>query len=605
MSRKTRKLIWSAPLVAVLAVAGALAMFVMLAPNGAQAHEPGASTVPHQPPDPVTEIDVITPSIADGGRTSLQVSWNAPEDGDPVATYRVDISTDTDLWMNVIGGEASDEALTEAEATSNCGDDDEGNRCYTATGLDSDTLYHFRVFAMNEFGTSPISVDETLGSGRTLRIDPPAQVGGLDATDYYEDKIVVSWHGVGETGGADVLWYCLGIASSPSGDFLDLAADADDTGTTHANELTACRDAVEATAVPMADDDGVYTSPVVFSTLIDGNLTTDESQTIVVAAKDENGDAVNSYEHLGLNTPDIIELRYRLYAVTDPDGDAETIEDRRISREASETAIGRTVRPADRPDPQTEAPQRVGNLRAVAYFQGALETDGSLPAPADGNQGLHFFWTHPGNYDATPETDDEATTIQPWVVEVQRRVPTDADHDDYPGWQFVTGSTPAALADDYGIPQFTVNMAADLDAAATPPTYAAPLLWGDNASHRTYRVRYVNRGPDADDTNQQFDNTNMDDDVVGPWVQITIPQVTPEYLRSGTAEPVADDTLPIIPRSAGSNAAPNLRFEYNDDSSRDARDHIDLLWNRNMNARDGQDEPNGYVIDRSANESVT
>ena len=169
----------------------------------------------------------------------------------------------------------------------------------------------------------------------------------------------------------------------------------------------------------------------------------------------------------------------------------------------------------------------------------------------------------------------------------------------------MTGSTPAALADDYGIPQFTVNMAADLDAAATPPTYAAPLLWGDNASHRTYRVRYVNRGPDADDTNQQFDNTNMDDDVVGPWVQITIPQVTPEYLRSGTAEPVADDTLPIIPRSAGSNAAPNLRFEYNDDSSRDARDHIDLLWNRNMNARDGQDEPNGYVIDRSANEGVT
>ena len=50
MSRKTRKLIWSAPLVAVLAVAGALAMFVMLAPNGALAHEAGANTAPHQPP---------------------------------------------------------------------------------------------------------------------------------------------------------------------------------------------------------------------------------------------------------------------------------------------------------------------------------------------------------------------------------------------------------------------------------------------------------------------------------------------------------------------------------------------------------------------------
>ena len=33
MSRKTRKLIWSAPLMAVLAVAGALAIFVALVPN--------------------------------------------------------------------------------------------------------------------------------------------------------------------------------------------------------------------------------------------------------------------------------------------------------------------------------------------------------------------------------------------------------------------------------------------------------------------------------------------------------------------------------------------------------------------------------------------
>ena len=39
MSRKTRKLIWSAPLVAVLAVAGALAIFAALSPNWAQAHE--------------------------------------------------------------------------------------------------------------------------------------------------------------------------------------------------------------------------------------------------------------------------------------------------------------------------------------------------------------------------------------------------------------------------------------------------------------------------------------------------------------------------------------------------------------------------------------
>ena len=274
MSRKTRKLIWSAPLVAVLAVAGALAMFVMLAPNGAQAHEPGADTVAHQPPDPVTGIDVVTPSGDNGGRTSLQVSWNAPTGGDAPTMYRVDISTDTDVWMNFIGGEASDEALTEADATSNCGDDDEGNRCYTVPDLKSDTLYHFRVFAMNEFGTSPISVDETLGSGRTLRIDPPDKVTGLYATDYYTDQIVVSWDKVEVTGGADVLWYCLGVAASPSRDHSPISRLT-------ANEM-ACLTAIEPVGIT---DAGI-------TAILDAGT----SQTAVVAAMvpvlDADGDPV-------------------------------------------------------------------------------------------------------------------------------------------------------------------------------------------------------------------------------------------------------------------------------------------------------------------------
>ena len=66
MSRKTRKLIWSAPLVAVLAVAGALALFVALAPGAAQAdHE--------ELPGPVTGLK----AEADG-RTMMDLSWNAP-----------------------------------------------------------------------------------------------------------------------------------------------------------------------------------------------------------------------------------------------------------------------------------------------------------------------------------------------------------------------------------------------------------------------------------------------------------------------------------------------------------------------------------------------
>ena len=180
MSRKTRKLMWSVSLIAAVAVIGVLAAYVMLAPGEVQAH-------PTLPPDPVTGIDVTTPTVADGGRTSLRVTWNYPADGNAPTMYRVDISEDTLFWSNVIGGErpTDTQTLTEARATSNCGTGDDGDRCYTATGLDPDTLYHFRVFAMNDFGTSPISVDETIGSGTTLAINPPAKVGGLEATDYY------------------------------------------------------------------------------------------------------------------------------------------------------------------------------------------------------------------------------------------------------------------------------------------------------------------------------------------------------------------------------------------------------------------------------------
>ena len=230
-------------------------------------------------------------------------------------------------------------------ATSNCTSDDEGDRCYTATDLDSDTLYHFRVFAMNDFGTSGISVDETIASGETLAIDPPARVTSITATDYHADKIVVSWSEVTDTGGADVLWYCLAIASSPSGDFIDLANTEED------DEMDACELAVEATAAAVADNDGVYASPVNIDSLVD-TTEDDIPVAIVVAATDDDGDAETSYEHLGLGgeLPDSFELRYRLYAVTSESGKASDTGDRRISRAASQTATGKTITPPDKPD---------------------------------------------------------------------------------------------------------------------------------------------------------------------------------------------------------------------------------------------------------------
>ena len=595
MSRKTRKLIWSAPLMAVLAVVGALAMFVMLAPNGALAHEAGDNTVPHLPPNPVTGIDVTTPSVADGGRTSLQVSWNAPTDADAPTMYRVDISKDTLIWENVIGGEASDDTLTESMAMSNCTSDDEGDRCYTVPELDSDTLYHFRVFAMNYFGTSGISVDETIASGETLAVDPPARVTGITATDYHTDKIVVSWNEVMDTGGADVLWFCLAIASAPSGDFLDLAGD-------EAAETGACRDMVEATAAAVANDDGVYTTPVVIDTLLQPGED-DVPVAIVVAATDENGDAVTSYEHLGLggededndgNTfelPDSFALRYRLYVVTSESGKANETGDRRISRAASQPATGKTIEPADKPDARVAAPGAVGNLRAVAYSSNAelavnTSPDDANEGDATTGQNLHFYWTHPTGFDPNVN-DDEAFDDPNWRVEVQRRVNIE-DGQTYPGWQAVTLDTVAAsiAGGNYATAQFSVQF--DLD--------EAPDLWGASKSDRRYRVRYVNMAGTTDD-----DDT--DDDVNGAWATITIPEVDENYYLNTSVQDIAESTLPIITK-AGQNGNPEnpgtddgLRFIHNED---DPRDHIDLLWMRDVNMNAEQNKPNGYVIDRSS-----
>ena len=329
MSRKTRKLMWSVPLIAAVAVIGVLVAYVMLAPGEVQAH-------PTLPPDPVTRVDVTTPTAAEGGRTSLRVTWNAPEADNAPTMYRVDMSTDTHIWHNVIGGENSTEMLTESMATSNCTTDDSRNRCYTVEKLMPSKTYHFRVFAMNYFGTSPISVNKTIGTGKTRAVEPPDRVTDLNATTYYLDKIQLDWREPVGDGGADLLWYCIGIAASPTGAFADLANDT----------TAACLAATEATpAAKEADEEGVYISPVMIGEFLDGANTAAESETIVVPAT-EDGNPVIQYEHLGLGTPGIITLRYRLYAVTDEDGDPDTVGDRRISRAASNTATGRTVAPA-------------------------------------------------------------------------------------------------------------------------------------------------------------------------------------------------------------------------------------------------------------------
>ena len=88
MSRKTRKLIWSVPLVAALAIdRRALAAFMVLGP-GLMGPWPHAPLEDHGLPGPVTELEATAKS-----RSSIRTELgNAPADGATPTGYRIDYS---------------------------------------------------------------------------------------------------------------------------------------------------------------------------------------------------------------------------------------------------------------------------------------------------------------------------------------------------------------------------------------------------------------------------------------------------------------------------------------------------------------------------------
>ena len=184
MSRKTRKLIWSAPLVAVLAVAGALAIFAALGPNQAQADHESLPSAP---------INLLaTPADGNAGRTELVVTWTAPTRG-PVTGYRIDYSLDNIEYKELV-------ANSESTATT-----------YTHTGLKPGTLYVYRVFAINSSGVGLVS--ETYSSMTDGVADRPDDVIGLTAapattTPEKWSEINLNWTEPYD-GGSDITGYCI------------------------------------------------------------------------------------------------------------------------------------------------------------------------------------------------------------------------------------------------------------------------------------------------------------------------------------------------------------------------------------------------------------
>jgi hypothetical protein len=140
MSRKTRKLIWSVPLVAALAIVGALAAFMVLAPGGALAHAPLED---HGLPGPVTELEATAKS-----RSSIQLTWEAPADGATPTGYRIDYSENNRVWQRL---------LDENEQEVRVGHPD--TSLLITWGVNPDTQRHYRVFAYNDAGDGPVGTN--------------------------------------------------------------------------------------------------------------------------------------------------------------------------------------------------------------------------------------------------------------------------------------------------------------------------------------------------------------------------------------------------------------------------------------------------------------
>ena len=259
MSKKTRKLIWSMPLVAVLAVAGALAMFVALVPDGAQADH-------IDPPGSVTEL-----SIEVLARSDIKVSWMDPEG--TVDSYRIDTSGDTYVWVS------KEPSTTDVMVDANDG---------TVTYTDSEELVggdrrYYRVFAMNEAGTGLAPLQDYV---KADGIDPtaPGTTQDLTASAAGHNQINLSWSQPADTGHTAITVYCISV-SQPGTDFDALSTECTTGDDTDATQLG-----------------------VINSRLIDDPV---GAGTIVVKADGDN--VRQSYEHTGLQ-PDT-RYRYRVQAL--------------------------------------------------------------------------------------------------------------------------------------------------------------------------------------------------------------------------------------------------------------------------------------------------
>ena len=451
----------------------------------------------HGPPGPVTGLMAAVATGNDdmgqpAGRTQINLSWMAPDDAmsGTAASYRIDYSdnpTRTRVWFNLVGGDSGEAALMDDMAMSNCGADAaDGMRCFTDMTLKPGTERSYRVFAMNEYGTSPVSVMPTYATETTMDYGNPSAVLGLTATTNRREEIELNWQAPTDLGGATLLFYCLAVGNN-TGDIPDLTL-----ATQAANCLNA-ETATAATAVPVFSD----ATPPVF--------TPDE---IVVDAD------TTMFTHKGLAKPDTVSLYYRVYAVTDRDGDPDTFTDadhpneRYISLAASNIENGRTIAPLPTVDTSVdETPRAVTNLRYVV-------DNGT----GTGYQ-VRLYWTHPSNY--PDELVGTASATNPdlranWTPDVDRWDPNGGD-DGNGAWVDLAADTVT------GLEQWN-SSTGEVDALGTGPV--------------EIRIRYVN-----DPTGAGSQVTNIaDDEVTGAEVRRVIARASAEKFNADNLPRIIEST---------------------------------------------------------------
>ena len=232
MNIGTRKLIWSVPLVAVLAVAGALAIFAAQMPGIALAHDP-----PGVPGDVMAEAK---------GPRSIEVSWSAPSTGGAPTGYRIDRSGGGDdtseggnVWFTLVENTRS----TDTEYLD-------------AMKVEPGKRYYYRVFAINSAGTGPVAKDDFADAAAASAPDMPLNVV---ANAMGQNKVVLMWNPPAKDGGSPLDKYRIHIWSE-GGTPADTGVPATEPTAATENTTPVPADATELTdGIVVVDHNGETT----------------------------------------------------------------------------------------------------------------------------------------------------------------------------------------------------------------------------------------------------------------------------------------------------------------------------------------------------------